>query len=189
MALFSTSDLEWLRAPHVAREWFGYFDLPSGEAWLYGGAGRITVDGQEYRGVSDPIGGQLVSVSAVEDPRFGQAAKIDIILASVNVAFFRSVKTDARSLEGRTAILRFGVFDPETGEMRLFKSMFPGKMSAPSLHRQGVGTRYVGLTIEGFWEAQNYPFGGKWTPADQRRRYAGDKGLDFVGVTVSEQWI
>ncbi|RYG99558.1 MAG: transcriptional regulator, partial [Alphaproteobacteria bacterium] len=30
------------------------------------------------------------------------------------------------------------------------------------------------------------PFGGRWTSADQRRRYPGDKGLDYVGVKVTE---
>ena len=189
MALFTADDMDALAGPHVSRAWFGYFDLPSGEAWLHNGVGRITVEGQEYRGVSDPVAGQLVSVSAVEDPRFGQAAKVDIILGGVNATFFKSVKTDARDIEGREAIIRFGMFDPETGEIVMVKRMFPGKMSAPSLHRQGIGTRYVGLTIEGFWEAQNFPFGGRWTDGDQRRRYPGDKGLMYVGVKVAEQWI
>lgn len=189
MALFSSDDRAWLKAPHVARAWFGYFDLPSGEAWLHNGVGRVTVEGQEYRGITDPVGGQLVSVSAIEDPRFGQAAKVDIIIGGVNAAFFASVKADARDLEGRTAIVRFAVFDPETGAMRLFKPMFPGKMSAPKLHRESISERYIGMTIEGFWSAMNYPFGGKWSPADQRRRYPGDKGLDFVGIKVSEQWV
>src|SRR5690606_17169053 len=137
---------------------------------------------------TDPVGGQLVSISAVEDPRFGQAAKVDIILGGVDAPLFRTVKEDARNLERRTAILRFGAFDPETGEIKLFKKMLPGRMSAPTLHRQGVGIRYVGLTIESFWEAQNYPFGGRWTYADQLRRYPGDKGLMYVGTKVNEQW-
>lgn len=188
MALFSQADMDWLAGPHIARCWFGEFDLPSGYAYLHNGVGRITVGGQVWTGVSDPIGGQMVAVNSVEDPRFGQAAKVEILIAGVDVAFFRSVKDDARDIEGRSAKLKFGAFDAETGEVRLFKQLLPGYMTAPSLHRQGVGVRYIGLTIENFWEAQNFPFGGKWTDADQRRRYAGDKGLQFVGVKVSEQW-
>jgi hypothetical protein len=188
MPAFTEADREFLRRPHIARLWFGYFDLPSGEAWLHNGVGRITIAGQEYRGVTDPIGGQLVHVGAVEDPRFGQAAKVDIIIGGVNVEFFRSVKQDARDLEGRTARLTWAMFDMETGEMRLFKTLLPGKMSAPSLHRRGISERYVALGVESFWSAQNYPFGGRWTDADQRRRFPGDKGLQFVGQKVHEIW-
>jgi hypothetical protein len=188
MAAFSDADRAWLRAPHIARAWFGYFDLPSGAAWLHNGVGRVTVNGQEYRGVTDPVGGQLVHISAVEDPRFGQAAKVDIVIGGVNAAFFGSMKDNARELEGRVARLTWGLFDPETGEMRMFRTLMPGRMTSPTLHRKGVSERYISLGIESFWQAQNYPFGGKWTDADQRRRYPGDKGLQFVGQKVHEIW-
>ncbi len=188
MAQFSQADMDWLSGPHVSRAWFGVFDFPTGVQYLHNGVGRVTVEGQEYVGVTDPVAGVLVGISAVEDPRFGQAAKVDIVLGGVNAEFYRSVKAHARGIEGRSATLRFAAFDPETGQLKLFKNLFPGKMSAPTLHRQGVGTRYVGLTVESFWEAQNFPFGGKWNYADQLRRYPGDKGLQFVGVKVSEKW-
>ena len=188
MGLFSSDDLAKLAGPHVARCWFGEFDLPSGYAYLHSGVGRITVNGQEWRGISDPIAGVLVHVDAVEDPRFGSAAAVNIILSGANAEFWRSVKTDARALEGRDAILHWAAFDPETGENLMFKSMFPGKMSSPTLTRQGIGTRFIGLTIEGFWQAQNYPFGGRWNFSDQKRRYPGDKGGQYIGQKVSEQW-
>lgn len=188
MAVFSTHDMSLLSGPHVARCWFGDFDLPSGRQRLHSGVGQVVAGGYTWKGVSDPIGGQLVSISDVEDPRFGQAAKIDITISSVNLEFFRSVKGDARGIEGRPATIYFGMFDPETEDLIMFRQLFPGFMSSPSLHRHGVGGRYIGLTIESFWEAQNYPFGGRWSPADQRRRYAGDKGLDLIGVKVSEVW-
>lgn len=189
MVTLTNEERAWLRAPHVARNWFGAFDLPTGMIYLHNGVGRVTVGGQEYRGVSDPITGQLVSISAIEDPRFGQAPKVDIVLGPVSATGFKWWRDTAADIEGRSATLRFGVFDPETGASKLFKPLFPGKMSAPKLHRgPGPGTRFIGLSIESFWQSQNYPFGGRWTPADQRRRYPEDAGLDFVGVKVAEQW-
>lgn len=188
MPLITAEEREWLRGPHVARSWFGWFDLPSGPAYLHNGVGEVTVDGTVYRGVSDPIGGQLVSISQVEDPRFGQAPKVDIVISGVDAAFFASVKADARGIEGREASIRFGLFDQETGQKLMFKSLFPGQMSAPTLHRRGVGERYITLSIESMWHAQNFPFGGRWSPGDQRRRYPGDKGLDLLGVEIAEQW-
>lgn len=188
MALFSADDMEKLSGPHVARCWFGEFDLPSGFARLHNGVGRVTANGHEWRGVSDPIAGVLVGIEPVEDPRFGAAAAVKIVLSGANAAFWKSVKQDAREIEGRSARLYWAAFDPETGENIMFKPMLPGKMSSPTLTRQGVGTRFVGLTIEGFWQAQNYAFGGRWNFSDQMRRYPGDKGGQFIGQKVAEQW-
>ena len=190
MAVFTDADTDWLRRPHIARAWFLECDLPSGMAHFHSGTGTVTAGGQTWRGVSDPIGNQLVSMSNVEEPKFGQAVAVQITLSGANVAFFKSVKDAARALEGRDANMYWAAFDAETAEIWPggLKRLFPGKISAPSLRWQGVGIRSISLTIESIWSSQNYPFGGRWNPADQRRRYPGDKGLDFVGVKVAEQW-
>ena len=69
----------------------------------------------------------------------------------------------------------------------MFKKILPGYLSAPKFFWQGPGVRTVSFTIEGFFQAKNFVFGGKWSPAGQRGRYAGDKGLDFMGVDIREQ--
>jgi hypothetical protein len=188
MALFSEADIAFLRRPHIARAWFVELHLLDGLWRLHNGVGRKTVGGQEWRGVSDPGGRQLVSISAVEDPRFGQAAKVDIVLSGVNAAFLRSVKDKARETEGVKADLYWCAFDQETQEVWSggLKKLFPGYLSAPKRQSQGIGLRTVSFTVETLWQSQNYPFGGKWSPADQERRYPSDKGLNFVGVKVTE---
>lgn len=188
MAIFSESDIAFLRRPHIARAWFVELHLPDGLWRLHNGVGRKTVGGKEWRGVSDPGGRQLVSISAVEDPRFGQAAKVDIVLSGVNAVFLRSVKDKARQTEGVKADLYWCAFDQETQEVwsGSLKKLFPGYLSAPKRQSQGIGLRTVSFTVETLWQSQNYPFGGKWSPADQERRYPGDKGLNFVGVKVTE---
>ena len=186
--LFSDEDRAFLRRPHIARAWFLDVDLPGGRWRLHNGAGRVTVGGYEWIGVSDPIGRQFIGLSAVSDARFGQAAKIDVALAGVNVDFLRSVKDNARAIEGRLADVYWCAFDGETQEVWSggLKKLFPGYMSSPSIHWTGIGVRVVALTVESLWQSQNYPYGGKWSSADQKRRYPGDKGLDFVGVRVQE---
>lgn len=186
--LFSDDDMEFLRRPHIARAWFADLDLPAGRWRLHNGVGRKTVGGQEWIGVSDPGGRQLVSVGAIEDPRFGQAAKIDVVLSGINVDFLRSVKDQGRQIEGRIADVYWCAFDQETQEVwpSGLKQMFPGYLSSPKIRWSGIASRTVSLSIESLWHSQNFPFGGKWTPADQRARYAGDKSLDYVGVKVQE---
>lgn len=186
--LFSDADKAFLRRPHIARAWFAELGLPSGTWRLHNGVGRKVVGGHEWRGVSDPAGQQLVSMSAIEDPRFGQAAKVDIVLSGVNVDFLRSVKDNARETEGAVADLYWCAFDQETQEVWSsgLKKMFPGYLSSPKRQSTGLGIRTVSFAVETMWHSQNFPFGGKWTDADQRRRYPGDKGLQFVGVKVQE---
>lgn len=189
-AIISPTDRAKLQRPHVGRAWFGRFDFPDAIKYLHSGVGRVTVDGNEYIGVSDPLSGRLVSIGQVEEPQFGQAAAVQIVLSGASKAFIQSVHATARQIEGRDARISWAAFDVERQEILTnLIPLFPrGKMSAPSIHWQGIGIRYVSLTIENIWAAQNYAPGGKWNPAGQRQRYAGDKGLDFVGVKVSENW-
>lgn len=189
MTIFSQEQMNALAAPHVARAWFLYADLPAGPAYWHNGVGRKSIGGQEYLGVTSPIGGQLVNIASVEDPRFGQAAVTSITLSGANREFFQSVHDTARAIEGRQARLYWAAFNQETEEViGGLVEMVRGFLTAPSLVWQGIGSRMVSINLVGLWEGQNYQFGGRWTDADQRRRYLGDKGLQYVGVKVAENW-
>ena len=188
MAMFTTDDLDLLSGPHVARIWFLEVDLPSGIQRYHNGIGRVQTGGHEWIGVTNPVG-QFVAVDAVQNVRFGQAAAVTVTIAAADASFFKSMREAARSIEGRRADIYWAAFDPESEQQTIsLKKLFPGRISAITVVRQGVGTRIVQFNIEDMWQAQNYPFGGRWSPADQRRRYPGDKGLDYVGVKVQEQF-
>lgn len=183
-------DIRQLEAPHIARAWFLELDLPDGPVRMHSGTGRVDIGGHTWTGVTDPIGRQLVGIDAVEEPRFGQAVAVNIVMSGVNREFFREVHRLAREMEGRKANIYFAVFDAETErpwEPGLIR-MFPGRISSPALRWEGIGVRTIAVTIESLWSSQNYQFGGKWTDGDQRRRYPGDKGLQYVGVKVYERW-
>jgi hypothetical protein len=186
----SDADAELLARPHVARAWFGVFDLPFGVLHVHSGVGRVVVGGKVYRGVTDPCGGRLVAVSQVDEPQFGQAASVTITLTGVNREFLKELKDSARDLEGRSANIYWAAFDAET--QRLLTALIPvfpfGRLTSPAITWQGVGQRTVTLTVESIWQAKNFAPGGRWSPADQRRRYPGDLGLDFMGVNISENW-
>lgn len=186
--LFNTDEEAKLGGPHIARIWLAELDLPSGISRLHNGVGTITANGYQWRGVTDPIGGTLVGIDAVEDPRFGQAAAVNIALAGITTELWKSVKALGRAIEGRPANLYWAMFDPETADVGIFKQMLPGRMSAPALHREGIGRRLMTLVIESFWQAKNFPFGGRWNFADQLRRFVGDLGGQFIGQKASETW-
>lgn len=189
-AIISPIDAAKLRRPHISRNWFGAFDFPDGMQYLHSGVGRAQIGEHEYIGVSDPLSGRLVSVGQVEEPQFGQAAAVAIVLSGASKEFIRSTHAMARQIEGRPAKISWAAFDEESQAIITpLIPLFPrGRMSAPAIHWQGIGVRYVTIMIENIWSAQNFAPGGRWNPADQRRRFPGDRGLDFVNVKVSENW-
>ncbi|MFC6487372.1 transcriptional regulator [Nitratireductor sp. GCM10026969] len=187
MALFPEADRQYLSGPHVARLWFAELDLPSGLRRLHNGVGRITVGGHEWTGITNPGGLHLVQLEEVEEPRFGQAPSVGLTLGGITKDAWKEIKTMAREIEGARCDLFWAAFNPEYAEVEIsLKKMFPGKLSSPALHRQGIGVRFATFTVESLWQSQNYPFGGRWNASDQERRYPGDKGGQFIGVKVVE---
>lgn len=188
--LFTPEEAALLALPGVTRAWFAEMDLPSGFARLHNGVGTVTVAGSEWRGVSDPIGGRAVSLSGVRDVEFGQAAAATIILTGADREFLRSVHATRREIEGRTANLYWGAFDPETQTLiGTLKGLFTrGYMSAPSIAWEGIGSRTITITIENIWSSKNFKIGNRWSPVGHRLLYPGDKGLDYIGQIISENW-
>lgn len=190
-ALISPSEMELLARPHCARAWFVTLDLPSGISYLHSGVSRITIDGQEWLPVSDPVSGRLVSISQVEEPAFGQAAAVTVTLSGASREFIQSVHATAREIEGRAADIYWAAFDAETQQISALglKKLFPrGRMTSPAIQWAGIGVRTVSITIENIFAAQNFPPGGRWNNAGQLQRYPGDLGLEYIGVEISETW-
>jgi hypothetical protein len=187
---FTAADLAVLARPHVARAWFVRLDLPTGEWRVHSGAGRARIGGQDWQGINDPVGGVLVSIGQVEEPRFGSAVAVTLALSGANRAFLQSVHASAREIEGRAADVYWAAFDQETqAPVTGLKSLFGrGRMTSPSIHWQGRGLRTVSVTVESIWSSQNFAPGGLWNDAGQQRRFPGDKGLAFVNQKVSENW-
>lgn len=189
-AIFTPAEIALLRYPHVSRAWFAMLDLPSGAVYLHTGVGNVTIEGQRWVGVTDPVGERLVSISGVREPAFGQAAAVNIVLSGADAAFLQSVHATASQIEGRSANVYWCAFDAETqAPITALKGLFVrGYMTSPSIRWAGIGRRTVSLTIENIWSAKNFKPGNRWNGTGQRELYPGDKGLDFTGVRISENW-
>jgi len=186
--LFSSTDREVLKRPHVGQSIHVDLDHPTlGMLRFHGGVGRVTANGQVWKGVSSPDGRQMAQVGMVSARRFNQAVAVEIAISGANAEFMSEIKTTARSMEGRAANVYFAIFDAETQQELLWRKVLPGFMTAPRLVWEGVGTRLVLLTIESEDQAKNFSTVEKWSPAGIRKRYGADvKGLDFMGVDVKE---
>lgn len=190
MSLFADEDLDALSGPHIQRAWFADVVLPSGRRRLHTGMGMVSIGGFEWEGVSDPFGAQLVGFGSIEEPRFGQAPAVDIVMSGANRAFLKSMWDDRHAIEGAPCDMYFATFDAETGDVVIpLRKMFPGKLTAPRFSFVGASIRSISLKVVSIFEGLNFPTtGAMWSPAGQRARYPGDKGLDFMNADLVEDY-
>lgn len=187
--LISTGDAERLAEPHICRAILLVIEMPGGDLNMHNGVGTITVNGVEYRGVSYPEGGRVVRMGVIPQPEFGQAAAVEIILCGADVAFFKQMRDLAPDIEGLPATLYWCLFDQETQQLEKGPfAVFPrATISAPKLQvGPQPGLRNISINIEGPFADLNFPALGRWSRAGQRGRYAGDAGMDLMGVDVQE---
>lgn len=188
MTIFNDTDAIALRAPHVSRAFFLELALPSGTVRYHTGYGKIEIDGVEWIGAADPIGGRLVTIGRLTQSTIGKAIDQTIVLSGADSSFVRSVRDTAAQIEGAAAAIYFCLFDPETeGALTDLKLMSKGHMTSPKRSREG-SVRQISLTLESVWSVLNFPGARRWNGADQRRLYPGDAGLDLIGVDVKEQY-
>ena len=182
--------LDILSRPHVAQNWLASVAYPDGTRYFHDGFGTITANGQDWEGVNDPTGSQIVAIGAVRMPRFGQAPYVDVVIAAATTTFFRTYWTNRADYEGMDCNLYYRVVDQETGaELIAPRRMFPAKWTAGRLKRAGQHFRSLMGKFVSVTEGLNFPATlGDWSPAGQRARYPGDEGLDFTKSDVAEVW-
>lgn len=188
MGLFTVDDQSVLRGMHVQRVHLAHVSFPSGERRFHTGSGPLEMGGETWEGVSDPFGGQLVGLTGMEEPRFGRAVAIDAVFSGANKTFLKSIWDDRHAIEGVSCDLYFAVIDAETGDVLIpMKRLIRGKLSAPRFSFAGSSIRAFTIKIVSIWEGLNFAVtGSMWSPAGQRARYAGDKGLDLINAEMVE---
>lgn len=190
MALFSADDLDALSRPHVQRAWFAHVVINGEIRRLHTGMGPVEIAGQTWEGISDPFGGQMVGLSGMEEPRFGQAVAVDVVLSGANRDFLKAIWDDRHDIEGGQADLYFAVFDAETGDVLIgLRKVMPGKLTAPRIIWSGPHIRAIALKIVSVWEGINFSStDAEWSPTGARQRYAGDEGLDLINGDIVENY-
>lgn len=188
--IFSAADLDALSAPHVSQAWFADVQFPEGRRRLCTSMTPVTIGGYTWEGVSDPFGGQMVSLTGMEEPAFGQAVAVDIMFSGANRDFLKGCWDSRQTIEGTQCDLYYATFDGETGEVLIdLKKLFPGKLTAPRFVITGSHIRAVSYRIVSPGEGLNFPeTDSNWSTAGQRARHPGDKGLDEINNDIIEEF-
>ena len=81
--------------------------------------------------------------------------------------------------QGRPAELSFGLIDTSTGVLSNLVQIFAGSMDTMDID-EGAETSTVKLNIENKLIDLERPRVARFTSANQKSKYPGDKGLDFI---------
>lgn len=168
------------------------FFFDSGTVRFWNGIGAITIDGVEYTG-----SGNLLSVSQVVETQDLQANGLQFILTGLPSGLVSLALSEEYS--GRECRLHFacmytspvfvGEFTDEftdeftseaTGTLVGDKyTIFSGFMDVMEIQDSGE-TATITLSAENRLIELKKPKVSRYTPEEQKRRYPGDKGLDFI---------
>lgn len=145
-------------------------DFASGA--VYASTAPIDIDwsGHTY------LGGRQITVEAVAD-QGGEMQSLRLSLSGVPSELLALAL--AEPLQGRSAVLRLALLDPDTHAVAHVLPLWRGTMDQMPV-RHGTDTSVITVTAEhrGLQMARPKPL--RYTDADQRRLYGGDRCLEYL---------
>jgi len=180
---------EHLRSDRLAAVRLVELDFEEGWERVWMGLGVLTTsDGREWKGV-----GRFGEIGGLEDGAALSAQAFTVGLrraADDNAldpsAFNAAVKAERRrDVFGRAVNIYRQVLDIDTAEpVGEPIAEAAAEMSHITTSRQGVSALAITLHCEPLWAEGHKPAHGRYTDADQRARYPGDKGLEFIAANA-----
>jgi hypothetical protein len=166
------------------------FDFTSETMRLWAGYGELeTLDGETWQGI-----GSLGSMSGIEQAINGEAPVATFTLSGIDADIVRLARDEFEAeVLGRQAqvlVQFFGQDDADDPDnQRPLDNPYPvwsGRCLSPSFSFTEDGTRRIDLACESLFSLRSRPQYSMYTDADQQRRFAGDKGFEFVASLVNK---
>lgn len=159
-------------APVVRLGLFAHIDTWPEPVRAWSGVGRYVWDGQDWTGV-----GTLGQVSSVEETVELRAAGARFVLSGIpNDLLDRAMAPES---QGRSARLWIGFMDEDWDLLEAPVLLFSGRIDTLEIV-DGARTASIVLTAENrLRDLERAPL-RRFTAADQRAAFPGDKGLDHV---------
>ena len=174
----STANAAASSAPVIAPVWFVKLAFDGGPLCLHTGLGTLSFGGDTYQGAGD-IGG----ISTVEEDSELSRSTLTLSLRGLPLDIISIVLNE--QYQGRAATVSLGYLDPAT--LQLVDTpliVYRGRMDTAGTE-QGE-TLTVALSVESRFAAWDRPLARRYNDADQRARYPGDRGLEYVEQTTEK---
>lgn len=190
MSLFPETIAHALAGGRVDFAWLVRFDFTSQTMRLWNGNGVLTAtDNSKWQGL-----GNLGAVSGIEQAVNGEAPQGTFTLSGIDNDIVRLARDEfVAEVRGRKVFVLiqfFGVDDPEDPDnQRPLDSpyaLWSGRCLIPTFTFDQGGERSITIAAESLFSLRSRPNYAMYTDADQRRRFPGDRGFEFVASLVNK---
>jgi hypothetical protein len=157
-----------------------FFDFVDEPMRLWDGVGVIDIDGYEWQG-----SGQMGSISPIKLSENDTGDKLEFGLSGVTPTIVALAQQSEARVRGRSVWLYLQTLSTETlqpvGAKRFLTRMVMDRLAYKA---HGPSDRTVRLTSETIWTSRNSAAYSFWSDRDQKARYPGDRGAEFIPKLV-----
>jgi hypothetical protein len=156
------------------------FDFTSQPMRIWTGAGKITSGDEDWYGV-----GPLGSISGLEQAINGEAPETTFTASGINseiVSIARDEFADEAKDRLAKVLLQFHN-EEDDRPLELFDepyAIWAGRMQTPRFELQGPRSRKITISAETLFSLRSRPTFSQYTDTDQKSRFPGDRGFEFV---------
>lgn len=164
---------ETLRNGSIGQAVLVHMDFRDNPKRWWTGWGDIEVNGHIWQGLGD-----LISISPISTTYQVSAEQVTFEVAATSelLGLARNAKTQVRG-RSVTIYMQLYTMEPEAA-LGSPVSLYAGTMERMPWSASGPTERRLRLECEGLFFRRNAPPRGRWTDADQKSRYLGDRGLE-----------
>lgn len=181
---------EMLRDGRIGQEMLVFMNFLDGPKRWWTGFGDLDVGGHRWLGVGD-----LIDISPIETTYSVSAEQVTFQMAATAELVALSLASRARVrdravrvylqyfLLGESFLYGDDQILVESGQpLASPLSIFSGTMQGMPWEMNGPNSRSISLECEGLFFRRNAAPRGRWTDADQKARWAGDRGLERLPI-------
>ncbi len=180
---------------------YGSSTVESQPLYLWTGIGSALINGKTYTGT-----GQLLEIDAVEETTEVAARSASLTLSGIPSDIL-ALALQAQ-YQGRKCIVKFGVY-AETGNLLKEEGTYILKEDAGKIILDSSGQDQTSIVFSGYMDVMTITEGPvtsqivlsvesrlvdlerarvrRYTAEDQKRRFPGDKGMDFVNAIQTQE--
>lgn len=150
-------------------------EFTSGADYYWDGFGPLDAYSQDWKGAANLVSRSDIPLGINDD-----AGQLTLTLSGVDAAVVAAVRAEEAEIYGRQITIWGQFFDEDLqlSDGRFF--LFGGTMDVPTYSGTGIADRSIIIPCEGEWADRNGAAFSFFSDVDQRARYPGDKGCEFV---------
>lgn len=184
MSLFPATIRAHLEGVTVRMSYMVMLDFRSGPMRVWTGFGVLHTGGHDWSGL-----GEIGQIDGLEQAINGEAPQTNLILSGVEPEIVRIARdqfaTEARSRSVQVSLQFHN--DTDDRPLRTYDQPYPiwqGQMRTAQFEAQADGLRRITIGCESLFSLRSRPNWAMYTDKDQRQRFPGDRGFEFVNSLI-----